>query len=205
MRRVPPARRYYGTLRIPPSFPPRLITPDGYCPMRLRSLPWTRRRSRAWSFRVWQPHANCGQRRTDTLKFPGSPSVPLPCSPTPAGPLRQAIRRSDAAPAAATARAPTIRRLSGLNHTASALAVYASPHGSHRRTQDSLPLSANSTERDFNPQDSYERFLRRFLHRILPCMIISATCNYGGSVVRRSVTLLWLRPLREDCSLRSLA
>src|ERR1019366_9499860 len=77
-----------------------------------------------------------------------------------------AIRRSDAAPAAATARAPTIRRLSGLNHTASALAVYASPHGSHRRTQDSLPLSANSTERDFNPQDSYERFPRRLLHRI---------------------------------------
>src|ERR1022692_4047704 len=82
-RRVPPVRRYYGTLRIPPSFPPHLITCDGYCPMRLRSLPWTRRRSRAWSFRVWQPHANCGQRRTDTLKFPGSPSVPLPCSRDP--------------------------------------------------------------------------------------------------------------------------
>ena len=59
-----------------------------------------------------------------------------------------------------------MKRLSGLNHTASALAVYASPYGSHRRTQDSLPLSANSTERDFNPQDSYERFLRRLLHRI---------------------------------------
>jgi hypothetical protein len=128
-----------------------------------------------------------------------------PALGTPAGPLRQAIRRSDAAPAAATARAPTIRRLSGLNHTASALAVYASPHGSHRRTQDSLPLSANSTERDFNPQDSYERFPRRFLHRILPCMFISATCNNGGSVVRRSVIVLWLRPLRKDCSLRSLA
>src|SRR5471032_1591458 len=83
VRRVPPAQRYYGTLRIPPSFPPRLITRDGYRPMRLRSLPWTRRRSRAWSFRVWQPHANCGQRRTDTLKFPGSPSVPLPCSRDP--------------------------------------------------------------------------------------------------------------------------
>jgi len=83
VRRVPPVRRYYETLRIPPSFPPRLITRDGYCPMRLRSLPWTRRRSRAWSFRVWQPLANYGQRRTDTLKFPGSPSVPLPCSQDP--------------------------------------------------------------------------------------------------------------------------
>lgn len=132
----------------------------------VRSL-WTRRRSQGLELSGLAAPRQLASRDGRTLSSSRGILLCLcPALRTPAGPLRQAIRRSDAAPGLATARAPTTRRLSGLNDTASARAVYASPHGSHRRTQDSLPLSANSTERDFNPQDSYERFPRRFLHRI---------------------------------------
>ena len=97
MRRVPPARRYYGTLRLPPPFPPHLITRDGY-----RRCACVRSRGPdagpgPGALRLAAPR----QLRTETdgpLKFPGNPSVPMPCSQTPAGPLRQAIRRSGAAP-----------------------------------------------------------------------------------------------------------
>jgi len=51
----------------------------------------------------------------------------LPCSPTPVGPTPPGLGGdADAALATSTAKAPA-RKLSRLNHTAFALAVYASP------------------------------------------------------------------------------
>ena len=52
----------------------------------------------------------------------------VPCSRTPAGPLRQAFCGVSVWPSAfSTASAPAITLLTGLNHTARTLAVYASP------------------------------------------------------------------------------
>ena len=53
-----------------------------------------RRRPRAWGFWDWQPHANlCGRETTGPLRFLGNPDVLMPCSWTPAGLQRQALRR----------------------------------------------------------------------------------------------------------------
>ncbi len=69
--------------------------------------------------------------------FPGSPLVPMPCSTTPAGPTRQAISTRRRGPRVAPRRGlPRAICLTGLDHTASALAVYASPRrlpGHHAR------------------------------------------------------------------------
>ena len=59
-------------------------------------------------------------------QFPGNPSVSLPCSRTPAGPPRQAIRRLGIAPAACDHEGSGDSVMSRLNHTALILAVYAS-------------------------------------------------------------------------------
>ena len=75
-------------------------------------------------FRQWK--------RQDLLRSWGTPTVLLPCSPTPVGPTHQAMQCVGAAPAMSTAKAPA-KQLSRLNHTASALAVYASQAGSPRR------------------------------------------------------------------------
>jgi len=70
-------------------------------------------------------------RRQDLLRSWGTPIVLLPCSPTPAGPTHQAMQCVGAAPDLSTTKAPACV-LSRLNHTASALAVYASQAGSPR-------------------------------------------------------------------------
>ena len=66
-----------------------------YPPVRLSSfLPSARRRPRAWSFWVWQlPASVSGRETTGPLRFLGNPGVLMPCSWTPAGLQRQAIRR----------------------------------------------------------------------------------------------------------------
>ena len=71
-------------------------------------------------------------------KFLGNPIVPAPCSWTPARPACQAIRQVGAAPRAFNYGGSPRAVISGLDHTASALAVYASQCGSRRPTQDSL-------------------------------------------------------------------
>jgi hypothetical protein len=71
-------------------------------------------------------------KRQDLLRSWGTPIVLLPCSSTPVGPTHQAMRCVGAAPAVSTTKAPAFV-LSRLNHTASALAVYASQAGLPRR------------------------------------------------------------------------
>src|SRR5262245_356248 len=163
VRRVPPARRYYGTLRLPPPVPPRLVTRGGYHPLRLRSLPRTRRRSGAWSFRVWQPHANLRTEADGHSQVPRESFCAYALLSDPGRTATSGHTTQRRGPRGVENEGSYGAGISRLNHTASAHAVYASPIGSHRRTQDSLPLSANSTERDLNPQDSTERFPRCFL------------------------------------------
>jgi hypothetical protein len=77
------------------------------------------------------------------------------------------IPRAGAAPAWPKAKAPTIRPISGLKagleHSLSTLRPPGYPGG--RKTH--LRCGPGSPQRDFHPQDSYERFLRCFLHRFL--------------------------------------
>jgi hypothetical protein len=61
-----------------------------------------------------------------------SPRACSPCSSTPDEPRRQAIRRSGAAGADVKGASLLERAISGLNHTAPTLAVYASQCGSPR-------------------------------------------------------------------------
>ena len=83
---------------------------------------------------------------TGSPTFLGNPGVLLPCSTTPAGPSPLAKTTSqgdDAAPVQSTTKAPALR-LSRLNHTASALAAYASPGRSPCTTLDSLPVAGQA-------------------------------------------------------------
>ncbi len=83
----------------------------------------------------------------------------LPCSPTPVGSTPPGPGGdADAALATSTAKAPA-RKLSRLNHTAFALAVYASPSLLPLPTQDSLRLPARLYRTGFEPAGSAERFL----------------------------------------------
>jgi hypothetical protein len=65
-----------------------------------------------------------------TSQVPGGPSVNVPCSPTPAGPPRSATTALRCClPPIGQRRLPRQMLISGLNHTARTLAVYASQGG----------------------------------------------------------------------------
>src|SRR5262249_845105 len=71
-------------------------------------------------------------------------------------------------PLPVTAWAPTTMRISGLNRTAGALAVYASQSGSLRYWQDSLPAAGQALpDRIGYLQGPYQRFPECFLHPFL--------------------------------------
>lgn len=78
---------------------------------------------------------------TGSPRFLGSPCTCMPCSSTPVGPRRQACYGASVLPSAiAKASAPTSDfSLSGLNHTAYMLVVYASRRQLPDAAQDSLP------------------------------------------------------------------
>ena len=77
------------------------------------------------------------------------------------------LRHADAAPALTTTKAPTIP-LSRLNHTASALAVYASQGGlPHHHARLASGCRPGSTGRAFHPQGSNKRFQTHVMFVIL--------------------------------------
>jgi hypothetical protein len=126
---VPPLRRYYGTLRLP-SVPLaalrclRLAIP----PPRRAFAPFDRRRAvegiGALVFRAPEPELSV---ETDgSPRFPGTPRVPWPCSPTPAGPSTPGHCGVLGVAPASDKDEGSHEELSGLNRTALALAVYAS-------------------------------------------------------------------------------
>ena len=100
--------------------------------------------------------------RGDRRGLPGSPTTLMSFCPV----LRprqdqhhQAIQCADMAPAMSTTKAPTIIQLSRLNHTASGLAVYASPGVLPHKTQNSLPAARQALPGGIGyPQGCAERF-----------------------------------------------
>jgi hypothetical protein len=102
---------------------------------------------------------NSEMETTGRPKFLENPDVPTPCSPTPARPNCQAIRQVGTAPRASYGESSPREVISGLNHSASAHAVYASQCGSHHPTQDSLLAAGPALpDRIAYPSDSTERF-----------------------------------------------
>jgi len=99
--------------------------------------------------------------RTETTrppKFPGSPGVHMPRSRTPVGRRGLAFRDPDARPSMRSLAfhfrnsvGPHEPNLTRLNHTACALAVYASPRRSPDVAQDSLRGGGQPPRRDWVP------------------------------------------------------
>lgn len=111
---------------------------------------------------------NRGDRRTSQV--PGKPFVPMPCSSTPAGPARQALRRSRHGPRYVQ------------NEGSRNLAFEAQSHGLGTRclrfvrcscphpTQNSLPAAGQALPDGTDyPQGS----AKRFLNRVLPFILLS--------------------------------
>jgi hypothetical protein len=132
---VPLVPRYYGALRFPTGRPAALrflrpaVTTPRVC---IRHSDQARRRLGARGFRVWQPRTEPVSKDVETVgrpKFLGNPAVPMPCSLTPAGPQPSSLDDGSAWPSHASRRRLPREVISGLNRTALALAVYASPGG----------------------------------------------------------------------------
>jgi len=76
------------------------------------------------------PNPGSSTETTGPPRFLKNPTMNVPCSSTPAGPLRSTNCRASMLPSAKlTASAPARTVISGLNHTARSLAVYASQGG----------------------------------------------------------------------------
>jgi len=88
------------------------------------------------------------------------------------------LRHANTAPAATTAKARHIKSLSGLHHTASALAVYASQCRSPDPTQDSLPAVGQTLPDGIDyPKGSNERFQT---HLMCVILLSQASVAQGG-------------------------
>ena len=119
----------------------------------------------SWSWLPGTSGREIGQwRRRDLLRSWGTSIVLLPCSSTPVGPTHQAIQCVGAAPAMSTTKAPAFV-LSRLNHTASALAVYASQAGSPRHhARLASGCWPNSSGRAWLPVGFQRKVSRCILH-----------------------------------------
>lgn len=81
----------------------------------------------AWGFRDWHPPRQLERMETSGVpRFLENPDMLLPCSSTPAGPTHQALTMHRRGPRSRNDRGSQRKVISGLNRTASALAVYAS-------------------------------------------------------------------------------
>jgi hypothetical protein len=150
--------------------PVPLPCPGPVPPVRLSSsLPAARRRPGAWSFRVWQLRASL-VRTGDHRGLSGSWGTPMCLCPV-LGPRRDwSVRPYDVcsmAPVTGKTKAPTIRRISGLDSRAWARAVYASSLGS---PQDDARLASGCLASFPGgigySQGSNERFPVCFLHPV---------------------------------------
>ena len=128
----------------------------------VRNILWTPKPSAlcAQSGRPERNRRSAALYYTYVYKSNGKCNEPSPCSQTPASPTCQAIRQVGTVPHASYGEGSPREVISGLNHTASALAVYASQCGSHRPTQDSL-LAAGPA----------------FQTRLVPCSIPTKGCR----------------------------
>jgi hypothetical protein len=129
----------------------------------------------------------------------------MPCSPTPAGPNAPGRLGAPTRPPLRQRRRLPREVISGLNRTASALVVYASPVGlptpDARLTAGCWP---GSTRRDSDPLGSNERFPFCFLHHFLlsqaswrnarPLFRIFHFCTKPNGAVRQAIAFLRLTP-----------
>jgi hypothetical protein len=103
-----------------------------------------------------------------TSHVPGEPFVHLPSSSTPPGPMPPSLcRRHRRGPRYVDSEGSRDWFLSRLDHTASALAVYASPSSLPPPTQDSLRLPARLYRVGLAPTGSTERFPSHFMFLFL--------------------------------------
>src|SRR6266404_4797234 len=164
---VPPPRRYYGNARTP-GHPSRLASFPSLGATTVRPL--LSPLPPAWGATLAGPGFVTGFPfpigRWKWLGLPGSwgTFARMPCSPTPAGRHAKPLRRVDVAfRDFGTRRLPPLS-ISGLNHTACALAVYASQPGSpldHARLASGWGLALAG--RVWLPARSLVEFLRYFM------------------------------------------
>jgi len=141
---VPRLRRYFGALRLAAAHLAALRHPSfgGTALCARLSLPPATERCRRrpgalYNRRPLMP-VQCAE-TAGPRRFLGNPIADMPCSSTPVGPWRQAISAPRyCLPPFVTTSAPTMCTLTGLNHTACPLAVYASSSQLPATTQDSL-------------------------------------------------------------------
>jgi hypothetical protein len=161
---VPRLRRYYGTLRLPtvrlaafrclhlaiPSLRPSFVPLDGG------------RATGGLGVSGSGLPAGITMETIGSLRFPGNPRDHCPCSATPVGSSTRfgsSCHVNDAAPAHVHNEGSPRLKFSGLNHTASDLAVYASRWRSPATTQDSLLAAGPALPGGIGyPQGSNEGF-----------------------------------------------
>ena len=167
--------RYYGRAKTPlchplalrclrtmvPSFPLFFVSPDTTREMRSYQ---------AWSFTAFPDGRPCHYSRWNSPGLPGSWGV-LSClcpalRPRPRLPALP-VRQFGVAPDGQTTKAATIT-ISGLNHTASALAVYASRCGFPALARLASGGGLTLTGWDSNPLDSYGEFHVGFTRLSIP-------------------------------------
>jgi hypothetical protein len=130
---VPPFPRYYKALRRPAAPPAslrflRFAVPSLH--LGLRSRGRKAPRPRAWGYSPDSPQPVSSTETTGPPRFLEDLTMNVPCSPTPAGPLRSATAALWCClPPNGRRRLPRQILISGLNHTARSLAVYASQGG----------------------------------------------------------------------------
>jgi len=138
---------------------------------------------------VRRPGTDSNWERVDLTGSWDAHPVPLPCSATPAGPLRHTCsRRFGAAPAPNTTKAPTIETISGLNHTASAPAVYASRRTSPTAMQDSLAAGGEPLPRGSRTLWASNRFQHKIISYESP--FPGFACRSLGSFLVSLIALL---------------
>jgi hypothetical protein len=129
---VPPLLRYCEALRLPAAPPALLRFLRSAVPplhLGLRSRGHKAQHPRARDFHR-TPTTGLFDGDDRTSQVPGGPSMDVPCSPTPVGPPRSATAALWCClPPIGRRRLPRQMPISGLNHTARTLAVYASQDG----------------------------------------------------------------------------
>jgi hypothetical protein len=162
---------------LPSSFAPmRWRPPQGQVPLKPRHH---------WLYEVARTPDLRGSCRTHP--------IPLPRSRIPAGLHRpHLLGPRNAVPASTTAETPAMKVISGLNHTASISAAYASsralPH-THARLASGWWLAF--TGRESNPLDSIEKFPSSTSDFLLSQVYPGAMLKNSLSVQRRLFLVLW--------------
>jgi hypothetical protein len=178
--RVPRVQRYYGVLRRPASLSPHFVAfVWRYHGLRLllRSRrPETQTAGQGFESRSPLP-ANRPWRRSGPPRFLGNPLVHTPCSPTPAGPTHQALRRYRRGPRPDNDEGSRNGTLGAQSHglCTRCLRFAGGVAPAPRKTR--FPLLATLRDGIGYPQDSSERFRSCVLHLVLLSQACLAQCQ----------------------------